>query len=114
VPPSSEKSIKSQPPTAGIMLLRPTQGETPSVRQLLSMDAPLSPLSSRAQPRDLQFYGPFLEMFSTERSAVDLLSPLNHRAGGKYSDRIRIASEITASTDRSQLLSVRCILVPRG
>jgi hypothetical protein len=31
--------------------------------QLLSMEASPSPLSSRAQPRDLQFYGPFLEMF---------------------------------------------------
>jgi hypothetical protein len=27
------------------------------------MEAPPSPLSSRAQPRDLQFCGPFLEMF---------------------------------------------------
>ena len=29
-----------------------------------------SPLSSRAQPRDLQFRGPFLEMFSTERTRI--------------------------------------------
>jgi len=27
------------------------------------MEAPPSPLSSRAKPRDLQFYGSFLEMF---------------------------------------------------
>jgi hypothetical protein len=27
------------------------------------MEAPPSPLSSRAKPRDLQFRGPFLEMF---------------------------------------------------
>jgi hypothetical protein len=33
------------------------------VQQPLSMEASLSPLSSRAQPRDLQFHGPFLEMF---------------------------------------------------
>jgi len=33
------------------------------VQQPLSRSAPPSPLSSRAQPRDLQFYGPFLEMF---------------------------------------------------
>jgi hypothetical protein len=31
--------------------------------QLLSMEAPLSPLSSRAKPRDLRFSGPLLEMF---------------------------------------------------
>ena len=41
-----------------------------SVQQPLSMEAPLSPLSLREQPacpgepwRDLQFRGPFLEMF---------------------------------------------------
>jgi hypothetical protein len=33
------------------------------MRQSILMEAPLSPLSSRAKPRDLQFYGPFLEMF---------------------------------------------------
>jgi hypothetical protein len=31
------------------------------------MEAPHPPLSSRAQPTDLQFYGPFLEMFFEER-----------------------------------------------
>src|SRR5579859_3658093 len=34
-----------------------------SVRQSLSMEPLLFPLSSRAQPRDLRFYGPFVEMF---------------------------------------------------
>ena len=37
--------------------------KTPLVRQPLIMEASPSPLSSRAQPRDLQFRGPFLEMF---------------------------------------------------
>jgi hypothetical protein len=32
-----------------------------SVQQRLSMKPSPSPLSSRAKPRDLQFYGPFLE-----------------------------------------------------
>jgi hypothetical protein len=36
---------------------------TPSVQQLLSMQASLFPLSSRAKPRDLRFYGPVMEMF---------------------------------------------------
>jgi hypothetical protein len=35
----------------------------PSVQQPLSMEASPFPLSSRAQPRDLQFRGPLLEMF---------------------------------------------------
>jgi hypothetical protein len=39
----------------------------PSVQQPLSMEASPFPLSSRAQPRDLQFSGPFLEMFSDAR-----------------------------------------------
>jgi hypothetical protein len=34
-----------------------------SHQEMLSMGASLSPLSSRAQSRDLQFRGPFLEMF---------------------------------------------------
>jgi hypothetical protein len=33
------------------------------LQPLFQMEAPPSPLSSRAQPRDLQFSGPFLEMF---------------------------------------------------
>jgi len=37
-----------------------------STSQRMQMETPPFPLSSRAQPRDLQFYGPFLEMFSTE------------------------------------------------
>jgi hypothetical protein len=38
--------------------------ENASVRQPLSMETLPFPLSSRAQPRDLRFYGPFMEMFS--------------------------------------------------
>ena len=42
------------------MGLGPTQGDekTPSVRQPLSMEPSPFPLSSRAQPRDLQFFPP--------------------------------------------------------
>ena len=42
------------------------------VQPLLSMEALPSPLSSRAQPRDLQFRGPLLEMFS-DREKRNLL-----------------------------------------
>jgi hypothetical protein len=46
------------------MGLRPTQGdEKASVRQPLSTEPLPFPLSSRAKPRDLQFSGPFVEMF---------------------------------------------------
>ena len=38
----------------------------------LSMEAWPSPLSSRAQPRDLQFSGPFVEMFF-DRAHADFL-----------------------------------------
>jgi hypothetical protein len=47
----------------------PAEGEyalsknTAFTKQLLSIEAPPSPLSSRAKPRDLQFSGPLLEMF---------------------------------------------------
>jgi hypothetical protein len=41
-------------------------------QHLLWMEAPPSPLSSRAQPRDLQFRGPFLEMFF-DRAYPDFL-----------------------------------------
>ncbi len=41
----------------------PTQGDEKHLHQPLSMEAPPSPLSSRAKPRDLQFCGPLLEMF---------------------------------------------------
>jgi hypothetical protein len=34
------------------------------------MEVPPFPLSSRAQPRDLQFRGPLLEMFFDNRSVV--------------------------------------------
>jgi hypothetical protein len=36
---------------------------TPSIQQLFSMEVLPFPLSSRAKPRDLRFYGPVLEMF---------------------------------------------------
>jgi hypothetical protein len=41
-----------------------------------SATRPASPLSSRAKPRDLQFYGPFLEMFflPTNRSKVKAIA----------------------------------------
>src|SRR5450631_3833826 len=41
-----------------------------SVQPSLSMEPPLFPVSSRAKPRDLQFYGPVVEMFSTERTRI--------------------------------------------
>jgi hypothetical protein len=49
----------------GVMGLRPIQGNEKrlSFQQLLSMEAPPSPLSSRAKPRDLRFSGPLLDMF---------------------------------------------------
>jgi len=50
-----------------------------SVRQPLSIEPLPFPLSSRAQTRDLRFYGPSVEMFvdRAERSAVSLnLSPM--------------------------------------
>jgi hypothetical protein len=47
------------------MGLRPTQvhEKAPSVQQSLFMEPSPFPLSSRAKPRDLQFRGPFVEMF---------------------------------------------------
>jgi hypothetical protein len=55
------------------MGLRPTQGmKMAFVQQPLFMEAPPSPLSSRAQSRDLQFRGPFLEM-SFDRAHPDFL-----------------------------------------
>jgi hypothetical protein len=51
-----------------------TKGTAEAVPHPLSMEPSSLPLSSRAQPRDLQFRGPFLEMFfdrsEVERSAV--------------------------------------------
>jgi hypothetical protein len=41
------------------------------------MKAPSYPLSSRAKPRDLQFYGPFLEMFFMDRRDLPSSSNLN-------------------------------------
>jgi hypothetical protein len=38
-------------------------GEKPLLFSNCCMEAPLSPLSSRAKPRDLQFSGPLVEMF---------------------------------------------------
>jgi hypothetical protein len=51
--------------TGTVMGLGPTQGDekTPSLQQPLSTEPLTSPLSSRAKPRDLQFRGPFVEMF---------------------------------------------------
>jgi hypothetical protein len=39
--------------------------------------APLSPLSSRAKSRDLQFNGPLVEMFSTERTRISCHAALD-------------------------------------
>jgi hypothetical protein len=38
-------------------------GSAAHPKQPLSMETPPSPLSSRAEPRDLRFPGPLLEMF---------------------------------------------------
>jgi hypothetical protein len=55
------------------MGLRPTQGdENASVQLLPFMEPTPFPLSSRARPRDLQFRGPFLEMFF-DRAYPDFL-----------------------------------------
>jgi hypothetical protein len=47
------------------MVLEPTQGneKTHSVRQTTFHGSTTPHLSSRAKSRDLQFYGPFVEMF---------------------------------------------------
>jgi hypothetical protein len=46
------------------MGLRPPKAmKNASVQQSLSMEPSPFPLSSRAKPRDLQFRGPFLDMF---------------------------------------------------
>jgi hypothetical protein len=53
-------------------------GGPPKVMKNVSVQQPLSaepspfPLSSRAKPRDLQFLGSFMEMFSTARSGVEI------------------------------------------
>ena len=47
--------------------------------QPLSMEAPPSPLSSRAQPRDLQFSGPFVEMFFDRASQPSAGSAISRR-----------------------------------
>ncbi len=44
------------------------------------MEAWPSPLSSRAKPRDLQFSGPFVEMFSTERPRISCHAALDRAA----------------------------------
>jgi len=49
-----------------------------SVRQSLSMEPLPFPLSSRAQPRDLRFYGPFVEMFFD--GAKRITHPSDNRA----------------------------------
>jgi hypothetical protein len=54
------------------MGLRPTQGGEEHTGPATTVYGPLPfPLSSRAKPRDLRFYGPFLGMFSTERNALE-------------------------------------------
>src|SRR6185437_8882206 len=45
-----------------------------SVRQPLSIEPVRFPLSSRAQPRDLRFYGPSLEMFFPKTLRAQLRS----------------------------------------
>ena len=57
-----------------VMGLRPTQGDEKRLLsgKPVSMEASPSPLSSRAQPRDLQFRGPFVEMFF-DRAYPDFL-----------------------------------------
>ena len=58
-----------------VMGLRPTQGdEKLSFQQPLAMEPPPSPLSSRAKPRDLQFSGPFVEMFFDRAQRFTLTS----------------------------------------
>jgi hypothetical protein len=60
------------------MGLRPAQGdEERSVWQPLSMERLPSPLSSRAKPRDLQFRGPFVEMFFDRASWLPAVSANN-------------------------------------
>jgi hypothetical protein len=45
-----------------------TQGQNPRSKQRSPF-----PLSSRAKPRDLQFYGPFLDTFLTESTVAQSL-----------------------------------------
>ena len=48
-----------------------TEMRSPPSIHKCKMEAPLSPLSSRAKPRDLQFRGPLLEMcFNRERKEI--------------------------------------------
>jgi hypothetical protein len=68
------------------MSLRPTQGdENVSVQLLPFMEPTPYPLSSRAKPRDLQFRGPFLEMFFDRAEWRDLWFLLSSR--GLFSAR---------------------------
>jgi hypothetical protein len=53
----------NRPPESQRACGRPKVMKMPSVQQPPFMEPSLLPLSSRAQPRDLQFRGPFLEMF---------------------------------------------------
>jgi hypothetical protein len=50
----------------------PKEMKKASVRQLLFIEPLPLPLSSRAQPRDLQFRGPLLEMFFDGAKPRDL------------------------------------------
>jgi hypothetical protein len=59
-------------PDRVVMGLWPTEVMKNAIGQgPLSTERLPSPLSSRAQPRDLRFRGPFLEMFLTERSRAE-------------------------------------------
>jgi hypothetical protein len=50
--------------TGGVMAFRPAEAvKKRLVQQPLFIEPSPFPLSSRAKPRDLQFRGPFLEMF---------------------------------------------------
>ena len=61
--------------------------EVALAQQPLSMEAPPSPLSSRAQPRDLRFHGPFVDMFfgsHTRSSAPEVRFFVTVGKAGRY------------------------------
>jgi hypothetical protein len=64
--------------------------ENASVQQPLSMERLPSPLSSRAKPRDLQFRGPFVEMFFDRASWLPAVSANNtqNEAACERSERL--------------------------
>jgi hypothetical protein len=92
----------------GVIGLRPTQGDEKrlQVQQPLSMEASPSPLSSRAQPRDLQFSGPFVEMFFNRSEAEwrDLLFfSIPEHPQAKNDNRPRVRSGYIAVDLRLQV-----------